>query len=196
MVPSFIVKLIAPYFIDRLPYRVRIPLLVALSFVGMQMVAWQESLPARLFGVILASISSGLGELSFLGMTHFYGEFAIPFWGSGTGAAGLLGAGMYVAATSWLGLSVRASIMAFGFLPGLMLVAFFVVLPLEPLKMSVRRGYARIEDDDDELDISDGGAISHRSRSISPRSRSRTPKDTDIHGLLARLRRTKSLFLP
>lgn len=54
---------------------------MALSFVGMQMVAWCESLGMRLCGVVLASVSSGLGELSFLGLTHFYGDFAVPFWG-------------------------------------------------------------------------------------------------------------------
>jgi battenin len=91
VVPSFATKLLAPYFIHRMPYRIRILILVGLSFVGMQVVASQENLTVRLMGVVLASVSSGLGELSFLGMTHFYGPFAVVFWSSGTGAAGLLG---------------------------------------------------------------------------------------------------------
>lgn len=136
VMPSVFVKLLAPYAIHRVPYPIRVWLLVVLSFVGMQLVAWQTTLLARLFGVMLASVASGLGELSFLGLTHYYGPFAIPFWGSGTGAAGLLGAGLYVCATSLLGLSVRASIMAFGFLPLIMLLAFFSILPLAPLKVA------------------------------------------------------------
>lgn len=98
----------------------------------------------RLFGVVLASISSGGGELSFVGMTHFYGKFAVPFWSSGTGAAGLLGAGLYVFATSWVGWSIRGSLMVFGFLPMVMLFTFFVVLPLEVLKGKKWDGYEPI----------------------------------------------------
>lgn len=107
----------------------------------MQLVAWADSLPMRLFGVVLASVSSGGGELSFLGMTHFYGRFAVPFWSSGTGAAGLLGAGLYVFATSWVGWSVRGSLMVFGFLPMVMLFAFFIILPLDVLKGKKWDGY-------------------------------------------------------
>lgn len=115
-----------------------------LAFVGMQIVAWGESLPARLFGVVLASISSGGGELSFLGLTHFYGRFAVPFWSSGTGAAGLLGAGLYVFATSWAGWGIRESLMAFGFLPIVMLLAFFMILPLDRIKGQKWDGYEPI----------------------------------------------------
>lgn len=155
VVPSFVTKLMAPYFIHVLPYRVRVLILVTLSVVGMQMVAWAEALPTRLLGVALASISSGLGELSFLGMAHYYGQYAISFWSSGTGAAGLVGAAMYVFVTNWLEWSVRHSLMAFGFLPVSMLFTFFVLLPQAPLYFS-RRGYHTLGDDTltDELPLS------------------------------------------
>lgn len=42
-----------------------------------------SSVSVKLFGVILASFSSGAGELSFLGLTHFYGKFSLAAWGSG-----------------------------------------------------------------------------------------------------------------
>ena len=57
----------------------------------------------KMLGVILASLSSGGGELSFLGLTHHYGHFSLAAWGSGTGGAGLIGAGAYVIATTSLG---------------------------------------------------------------------------------------------
>lgn len=107
----------------------------------------------RLFGVVLASISSGGGELSFIGMTHFYGKFAVPFWSSGTGAAGLLGAGLYVFATSWVGWSVRGSLMVFGFLPIIMLVTFFAILPLDVLKGKKWDGYEPI------VEVGEAGAL-------------------------------------
>lgn len=194
VMPSFGTKLLAPYFVHLLPYRLRIPLMAAISFVGMQMVAWAEELPVRLFGVVLASVASGLGELSFLGMTHFYGPFAVPFWGSGTGAAGLLGAGMYVWATSWIGWSVRGSLMVFGFLPLIMLFAFFFVLPLAPIS-APRRGYEPLADADaDDADVFPADEASTPLRA----SHAPAPKlpENPLHGFAVRLARTKHLFLP
>ncbi|KAF8448538.1 batten's disease protein Cln3 [Terfezia claveryi] len=129
VLPSFLTKLLLPYVIHRVPYHIRIPILVLLSFLGMQFVAHAPTLPWRMFGVVIASISSGAGELSFLGLTHYYGQFAVASWGSGTGAAGLVGAGMYsVVITGWRW-SVRGALGGFSFLPGVMLLAFFAVLP-------------------------------------------------------------------
>lgn len=202
VVPSLFVKLITPYFIHHLPYRFRILILVALSFIGMQLVAWQQELSARLFGVVLASTSAGLGELSFLGMTHFYGQFAILFWGSGTGAAGLLGAGLYVCATSWIQMSVRASIMTFGFLPVIMLVAFFGVLPQGPL-ISTRKEYEpiaerEVDDEEDVVGGEEGSLLASSMHSASGHTfaAKSSPKGDWLHDLAIKLKRTSKLFFP
>lgn len=140
VVPSFLIKLIAPYFIHVVPYPIRILLLVAISTIGMLLIAVTPeytdggTVSTKMAGVILASLSSGMGELSFLGMTHFYGPFSLAAWGSGTGAAGLIGAGAYAIATTSIGLSVKTTLLASSFLPVIMLVSFFTVLPLEPLR--------------------------------------------------------------
>jgi battenin len=145
VLPSFLMKLIAPYFIHVVPYPIRILLLVTISTVGMLLIALTPeytdggTVSTKMAGVILASLSSGMGELSFLGMTHFYGPFSLAAWGSGTGAAGLVGAGAYAVATTSVGLSVKSTLLASSFLPVIMLVSFFTVLPLEPL----RRKHAR-----------------------------------------------------
>ena len=116
----------------------------ALSACGMLLIALTPSytdggtIATKMAGVILASLSSGGGELSFLGLTHFYGPFSLAAWGSGTGGAGLVGAGVYSLATTTLGLSVHKSLLASSFLPVIMLVGFFIVLPRAPLK---RRKY-------------------------------------------------------
>ncbi|CAK7199923.1 battenin CLN3 protein [Sporothrix eucalyptigena] len=137
VLPSFATKLIAPYFIHRVPYAARIPVFVALSSIGMLLVATtpaSASVTVKLTGVVLASLSSGGGELSFLGLTHYYGPLSLAAWGSGTGAAGLVGAGLYVLLTDWLGFSVRASLLSSAVLPIVMLVSFFVLLPRGPMK--------------------------------------------------------------
>ncbi len=133
-------KLIAPYFIHVIPYPIRILLLVTISTVGMLLIALTPeytdggTVSTKMAGVILASLSSGGGELSFLGMTHFYGPFSLAAWGSGTGAAGLVGAGTYAVATTAVGLSIKSTLLASSFLPVIMLASFFTVLPLDPLR--------------------------------------------------------------
>lgn len=137
VMPSFAAKLIAPYFIHRVPYNVRVLVFIALSTVGMLMVALTpptKSVAVKMVGVVLASLSSGGGELSFLGMTHYYGHISLVGWGSGTGAAGLVGAGLYVVLTEWWRFSVKDSLLFSATLPAVMFVAFFMILPRGPLR--------------------------------------------------------------
>ncbi|KAL1842462.1 hypothetical protein VTJ49DRAFT_5199 [Mycothermus thermophilus] len=147
VMPSFLTKLVAPYFIHRVPYSVRILVFFALSTAGMLVVSLAPGgtpsevdpqgvsggplgVAVKLFGIVLASLSSGGGELSFLGLTHYYGHVSLAAWGSGTGGAGLIGAG-------------------FAILPTVMLVAFFGVLPRGPL-MGRKKGYEAIADVEEE----------------------------------------------
>lgn len=144
VLPSFLAKLIAPYLIRGVPYRLRVLVLMALSSAGMLLVALtpsSKSVAVKMVGVGLASLSSGGGELSFLGLSHYYGHVSLVGWGSGTGAAGLVGAGLYVVLTEWWRLSVRDSLLFSACLPGVMFVSFFFVLPLEPLQASRRKDY-------------------------------------------------------
>jgi battenin len=89
---------------------VRIILFIAFSFSGMQLVAQSNGLAPRIFGIIMASLSSGAGELSFLQLTHWHDKRALPGFAVGTGMAGLAGAYLYLALTTWIGLSVHASL--------------------------------------------------------------------------------------
>lgn len=64
-----------------------------------QVVAAFESLTMRLLGIALASLASGLGELTFLQLSTTYKSQAagqaVGYFSSGTGCAGLLGAGLW-----------------------------------------------------------------------------------------------------
>ncbi|KAL5362565.1 Alpha/Beta hydrolase protein [Aspergillus floccosus] len=139
VIPSFGTKLVAPYFIHVVPYSVRVVIFVLLSAIGMLLVALSPgyadggTISTKIAGIILASLSSGAGELSFLGLTHFYGPFSLAAWGSGTGAAGLVGAGAYALATTSLGLGVRNTLLASACLPAVMVVSFFAILPRSPV---------------------------------------------------------------
>ncbi|KAF2190643.1 batten's disease protein Cln3 [Zopfia rhizophila CBS 207.26] len=221
VIPSFLTKLCAPYFIHNIPYSVRILIFVTLSAWGMLIIALTPALQdartigIKMAGVILASLSSGGGELSFLGLTHYYGHFALAAWGSGTGGAGLVGAGAYVIATTVLKLSPRTSLVAFSFLPVIMLISFFVILPRGPLNASSGKylEYEAVEEEErqefenEETESSrshdrhgeNDGLLSSSMHPTSERSfNSVSSKRVNQawNSLKANLRRSRGLFFP
>ena len=219
VVPSFVTKLIAPYFIHVVPYSVRIVSFVVISTIGMLLIALTPEtrdvgwIAIKMVGVMLASLSSGGGELSFLGLTHYYGHFSLAAWGSGTGGAGLIGAGAYAVATTSIGLSVRTSLFAFSFLPLVMLASFFMVLPLEPLSNPQRkRGeHAELQHEDDRLAPLSAApddeeptlveseallAYSETANSTSSLLHRTSRGDSAWKDFSANLNRTKALFFP
>lgn len=216
VIPSFGTKLIAPYFIHVVPYSVRIVIFVGLSVVGMLLIALTPAytdggtITTKLVGIVLASLSSGGGELSFLGLTHFYGHFSLAAWGSGTGAAGLVGAGAYALATTSLGFSVKATILASACLPAIMILSFFTILPREPLHYMPQHShdYEAVcagENDVEERDIAEEDPLpryqEHDGLLSTP---DELPKPVVVTGraspgwirFQANLRRVKSLFFP
>lgn len=205
VLPSFFTKLVAPYFIHRIPYAARIIIFVALSSAGMLLIALtpaSQTVAVKLIGVVLASLSSGGGELSFLGLTHYYGHMSLAAWGSGTGGAGLAGAGLYVMLTDWIGFSVKSSLLASAFLPGIMLLSFFVILPRGPLRQGILKEYQSIpERDPQEEDIEDipAGAASSSLLAPGPTATSTAYSvcsEGHKQSFVANLRRARSLFFP
>jgi battenin len=205
VLPSFGTKLVAPYFIHTVPYSMRIVICVVLSAMGMLVVALSPAyvdggtISSKLAGIILASLSSGIGELSFVGLTHFYGPFSLAAWGSGTGAAGLVGAGAYALATTSLGLRVKTTLMASAFLPVVLAVSFFFILPRARIQIG-HTVYGDVEEHADDSVLSnddDGeregllGSSTHSAVSLKSTYRVR-----GWHRLRANLRRAQGLFFP
>ncbi|KAH6870701.1 batten's disease protein Cln3 [Alternaria rosae] len=213
VIPSFLAKLCAPYFIHKIPYNVRIVIFVGLSVCGMLIIALtpplQDSgtIAIKMCGVMLASLSSGAGELSFLGLTHYYGHFALASWGSGTGGAGLIGAGAYAIATNTLGITPRTSLLVFSFLPQIMVLSFFIILPLGPLRAGIQKqgDYEAIDDhgDDDEEEVGQAqeqdDLLSSSMHSASGRSFpsvSNNGANSALSSFRANLNRARGLFFP
>ena len=183
-----------------------------LSALGMLLIALTPvytdggTTTTKMVGVVLASLSSGAGELSFLGLTHYYGPFSLAAWGSGTGGAGLIGAGAYSLATTALGLSSKNTIFTSAFLPIVMLASFFVFLPRTPLARRVAReqaGSSSVDEDQGNLhpDAEDMGAaeeeglLQQSGASRNSKSVDRTPQSRTAT-FLQNLRRSRSLFFP
>lgn len=206
VLPSFVTKLVAPYFIQRVSYSVRILTCVSLSTAGMLLIALTpptQSVAIKMAGVVLASLSSGGGELTFLGLTHYYGHMSLAAWGSGTGGAGLAGAGLYVMLTTGLGFSVKGSLLASAFLPVIMVISFFVILPHGPLRQaSAAKTYEALPGREQDQEDVEGMPIGNASTSLlAPDPVATTaahPVHLEGHGgtLLANLNRAKALVVP
>ena len=211
--PSLITKLCAPYFIHAIPYRVRVLILVTLSTSGMLLIALspanteRSSIMTKMAGIMLSSLSSGAGELSFLGLTHFYGPFSLAAWGSGTGASGLIGAGTYILATTTLGFSVRKILLLSAMWPAVMIFSFFFVLPQGPLHVMAqsRAGYELVSRKN-SVSVEKGGrdgteGLLDKSSSFGPGTDTK-PSLAQRKGngkwdnFTSNLRRAKSLFVP
>ncbi|KAL8689855.1 MAG: hypothetical protein Q9218_004564 [Villophora microphyllina] len=170
ILPSFLMKLCAPYFIHVVPYSLRVILFALASAWGMLLIALTPSytdggaITTKMAGVVLASLSSGAGELSFLGLTHYYGDMSLAAWGSGTGGAGLIGAGAYAIATTTIGMSVQSSLLASSFLPVIMLLSFFLILQRVPTRHRTRteqhEDYSAVDGNDNASEREDQGLLS------------------------------------
>ncbi|KAG0375220.1 battenin CLN3 protein [Mortierella sp. AD032] len=130
--PSLLVKTIAPYFVHKIPYWTRVVICATLSYSAVVLIAQAETISVRLLGVMMASLSAGLGELTFLMLSSFYRLQMVSAWSSGTGGAGLLGALLFLALTSWFGLSIPRTLAVISLFPIMMLVAYFVILTSPP----------------------------------------------------------------
>ncbi|GAA6001776.1 amino acid transporter YHC3 [Rhodotorula paludigena] len=137
--PALLVKIGWPYFVPGpTRYTTRIVSCSLLSFVGILVVALSGSILPRLCGIALASFSSGLGEMTYLQRATLFssvargpngedlGGVAVGWFSSGTGAAGVGGAGLW-----WVvrGLGVRGGLGLCSFLPLCMALTYFLLLP-------------------------------------------------------------------
>ncbi|ESK92301.1 hypothetical protein Moror_4699 [Moniliophthora roreri MCA 2997] len=154
--PALVAKVGWPYFLKgRIRYVKRLVGCCALSSIGMLVVAFFDSLFARLFGICLASFSSGLGELTFLQLSTTYAPpsiagHSIGYFASGTGAAGLVGAFLW-----WelRGFGVRVGVGLSSVLPLIIPLTYFFLLPSNDSFL-----YTSIPSLDEEYGISSAAA--------------------------------------
>lgn len=132
IVPALLIKLASPLFIHLISYDKRISTIVGLSFFGMLIISLsgEAAVGVKVTGIAMASLSSGIGEVSFLQLTHYYHEQdSIGGFSMGTGAAGILGSFIFLLLTSIIGISTRVSLLMFAIIPFMFPVAFYVLLP-------------------------------------------------------------------
>jgi hypothetical protein len=72
IIPAMAIKYTFPWFGHLIPYWIKIVLITITSILSFILVASGQNTPIRLVGVAVASLSSGFGEPTFLGLTTFY----------------------------------------------------------------------------------------------------------------------------
>ncbi|XP_071330926.1 battenin isoform X2 [Trachinotus anak] len=131
IVPTLVIKLFAPFVIHKLPYGIRVLFCVIMAATSFLLVSLSSAVWISILGVIFASISSGLGELSFLSLTVFFTRDVLGGWGSGTGGAGVAGAFLYSGFTQ-VGLSPQITLLIMLVVPFAMLISYFFLLVPPP----------------------------------------------------------------
>ncbi|XP_060758003.1 battenin isoform X2 [Neoarius graeffei] len=131
ILPTLLIKSTAPFFIHKVPYGFRVLVCVATAMMSFFMVSFSTAVWMSIIGVIFASVSSGLGELSFLSLTVYFSSDVLSGWGSGTGGAGVAGALLYSAFTQ-AGLSPRVTLLIMLIIPAILLISYFVLLSFPP----------------------------------------------------------------
>ncbi|CAJ1075630.1 battenin isoform X2 [Xyrichtys novacula] len=131
ILPTLFIKLMAPFFIHKMPYGYRVIFCAIMAATSFLLVSLSSAVWMSILGVIFASCSSGLGELSFLSLTVFYSRDVLAGWGSGTGGAGVAGAVLYALLTQ-VGLTPRVTLQIMLVVPVAMLASYFLLLDPPP----------------------------------------------------------------
>ncbi|XP_049601719.1 battenin isoform X2 [Syngnathus scovelli] len=131
ILPTLVIKLSAPLVIHKVPYGFRVLFCVVMATASFVIVSLSSTVWMSIIGVIFASTSAGLGELSFLALTVFYSRDVLGAWGSGTGGAGVLGALLYSGLTQ-VGLSPQVTLLIMLTIPFTMLISYFFLLVPPP----------------------------------------------------------------
>uniref|UniRef100_A0A7N8XJB8 Battenin n=1 Tax=Mastacembelus armatus TaxID=205130 RepID=A0A7N8XJB8_9TELE len=148
ILPTLIIKICAPFVIHKLPYGIRVLLCAVMAATSFLLVSFSSAVWMSILGVIFASFSSGLGELSFLSLTVFFTRDVLQGWGSGTGAAGVAGSFLYSGLTQ-IGLSPQTTLLIMLVVPVTMLISyFFLLVPPPSLPQWKSRNYVAVSSED------------------------------------------------
>lgn len=109
ILPSLMTKALSPFLLEST--RIRVAVTITLSALSFIITAASISDLMSFSGVICASISSGLGEVTFLAYSASFDVRVVSGWSSGTGAAGLVGAGVYLLLSLFLKPRVTLALM-------------------------------------------------------------------------------------
>ena len=89
--PYFLVTMIAPYFIHKVPYVVRIVAIYAFFTAGLFIIVYAKEVYLKLVGICTTSLGAGIGEVSFFTLTAYFEKVTVAAYSAGTGSGFILG---------------------------------------------------------------------------------------------------------
>ncbi|KAL6259003.1 hypothetical protein P5V15_008925 [Pogonomyrmex californicus] len=124
ILPALAIKMTAPF----LPFFVhaRLATCVLFSAAGFLLVSLSTTEWLAILGVVITSLSSGLGEVTMLSYSNQFSKQVISTWSSGTGGAGVIGAVSYAGLT--MVLSTENTLLVMLAVPLLQAITFWCVL--------------------------------------------------------------------
>ncbi|XP_033647344.1 battenin-like isoform X3 [Asterias rubens] len=131
VLPTLFIKLSAPWFFDYIQYNILVGICIVTAVSSFLIVAFSHVLALSLLGVVFASVSSGLGEFTYVSLMAFYEKNVVSTWSSGTGAAGFIGSLAYAGLTE-AGLSPRNSLLVMLVVPLSMIISYWGILVSSP----------------------------------------------------------------
>lgn len=101
-------------------------LVLVLQVAGFIVTAQSISMTMSITGIVFTSIASGLGEVTFLSYSSKFDKRVVSGWSSGTGMAGLAGAGVYSLLTYVI--TPRVTILVMLVVPVVMACTFWILI--------------------------------------------------------------------
>ncbi|WKY05056.1 hypothetical protein Q1695_005792 [Nippostrongylus brasiliensis] len=132
--PALLMKIFTFVLVQQLPYGIRHFLTCAAQGAAFVVTARANAVGTALLGVTLSSISSGLGDMTYLGLASHYPRTTISTWSSGTGMAGILGTFSYAALTDekFVGFTPTEVILMMFIVPIVFLFTYYYILVPAP----------------------------------------------------------------
>lgn len=178
-VPALLAKLLLPHLLSRVTYWVR-TFAIALSLGISTFIIYvaPPNVPTwiRIIAVVLASVVSAAGDVSWLGLLRYYDKPGLAGWGIGTGAGAVVCALLPYWLTVHMGVFLRNGLGYAWYLVPMMLVAHSMILPQPP---SVASLIIQLRSKGDDLDAEFEGSLSGLlrdgpQRPMSPRQRAKS----------------------
>ena len=96
--PYTLITLVCPYFVQKIPYLVRIVVVFVLYVCSLFGLVYTDHVEAKLLAVCFVSFAVGVGEMSSIAMTSFYHQVVVGVFSAGTGV-GFIAAPLYYTVT-------------------------------------------------------------------------------------------------
>jgi battenin len=131
ILPGLLIKSTAPYWLDTVPYWLRISVCTGCMVTSFCVVALSSDMYVQLFGVAFSAAQGSMGEATLLALASKYdAAWALSAWSSGTGFAGVFGYTWVALFHLGLQLDFRTTLLVANVLGALYAATFFVLLPL------------------------------------------------------------------